>query len=413
VKNCFAGAAIALAVLVPALSLAQAMPTSAVDLAVPAASNVPGAQTPAIHSDRRITFALKAPDAASVQVAGGDGLGQGPFPMTKGTDGVWAVTTPPSVPGFHYYWFVLDGVAVNDPASETYFGYGKETTGVEVPEAGADYYAIQNVPHGEVRAKWYWSKTTGEWRRAFVYTPPGYDEHSTTRYPVLVLQHGSGEDETGWTRQGRAQFILDNLIAAGKARPMIMVMDRGYALRPGAPLPTGGPNTWSQNVSLAFTAFEDVVVHDLIPMIDASYRTIPDREHRAMAGLSMGGMQTLFIALQHLDLVAYIGSFSGPIVSNLHAGDLTAFRFQAQPFDATTAYGGAFSDPSAFNKRVKLLWLGVGSAESDQFRTGIGGAVQALRKAGIRLEYFESSGTAHEWQTWRRALNDFAPRLFR
>ena len=379
---------------------------------MPAASNVPGAQTPGIHSDRRITFSLKAPDATSLQVAGGDGLGMGPFSMTKGPEGTWSVTTPPSVPGFHYYWFVLNGVAVNDPASETYFGYGKETSGIEVPEAGADFYAIQKVPHGEVRAKLYLSKTTGEWRRAFVYTPPGYDEHSTTRYPVLILQHGSGEDETGWTRQGRAQFILDNLIASGKARPMIVVMDRGYALRPGAAPPAGGSSSWLQNLRLAFTSFEDVVIHDLIPMIDASYRTLPDREHRAMAGLSMGGMQTLFIALQHLDMFAYIGSFSGPIVPSLTAGNLTADR-NPEPFDSKTAYGGAFADPSTFNQRVRLLWLGVGSAESDQFRSGIGGAVQALRKAGVRLEYFESSGTAHEWQTWRRDLNDFVPRLFR
>jgi enterochelin esterase family protein len=391
------------------LGLSPAM--HAEDQGVPAASNLPGAQTPRIHSDRRITFSLKAPDAASLQVAGGDGLGAGPFPMTKGTDGIWSVTTPPSVPGFHYYWFVLNGVAVNDPASETYIGYGKETSGIEVPEAGADFYAIQNVPHGEVRAKWYLSKTTGEWRRAFVYTPPGYDQHPTARYPVLILQHGSGEDETGWTRQGRAQFILDNLIAAGKARPMIVIMDRGYARRAGTSSPAGGSSAWLQDLHVAFTSFEDVVIHDLIPTIDASYRTIPDREHRAMAGLSMGGMQTLFISLQHLDLFAYIGSFSGPILQDLKVGTLTVDR-KPEPFDAKTAYGGAFADPSTFNKRVKLLWLGVGSAEPELFRSGIGGAVAALRKAGVHLEYFESSGTAHEWQTWRRDLNDFAPRLF-
>ena len=369
-----------------------------------AASNVPGAQTPSMHSDRRVTFSLKAPDATSLQVAGGDGLGMGPFPMTKGTDGTWTVTTPPGVPGFHYYWFVLNGVEVNDPASETYFGYGKETSGIEVPETGADFYAIQNVPHGEVRAKWYLSKTTGEWRRALVYTPPGYDDHSTTRYPVLILQHGSGENETGWTRQGRAQFILDNLIAAGKARPMIVAMDRGYAQPAGTRAPLPGPSGWLQN----HTSFEDVVVHDLIPMIDASYRTIPDREHRAMAGLSMGGMQTLFITLEHLDLFAYIGSFSGSIIPNIHTANGTP-----QLFDPKTAYGGAFSDPARFNKRVKLLWLGVGTAEEDDFRAQISGTVETLRKAGVRLEYFESSGTAHEWQTWRRGLNDFAPRLFR
>ncbi len=379
-------------------------PTGAEVQGVPAASNVPGAPTPRIHSDRRITFSLKAPDARSLQVAGGDGLGKGPFPMTKGADGIWRVTTPPSVPGFHYYWFVLNGVQVNDPASETFFGYGKETSGIEVPEAGADFYAIQNVPHGEVRAKWYLSTITGEWRRAFVYTPPGYDEHASTRYPVLVLQHGSGENETGWTHQGRAQFILDNLIAAGTARPMILVMDRGYTWPAGKPASTKGPAEWLQGQ----TAFEDVVVHDLIPMIDASYRTIPDREHRAMAGLSMGGMQTLFITLEHLDLFAYIGSFSGSIVPNMRSANGTA-----QPFDPKTAYGGAFADSQAFNTRAKLLWVGVGTAEDDDFRADTLAKVDALRKAGVRVGYFESPGTAHEWQTWRRDLNDFAPRLFR
>jgi Putative esterase len=348
------------AVIVALLALAHAaLPARAEEQSTPAASNVSGASIPAIHSDRSITFALKAPDAATLAVAGGDGLGAGPFPMMKGAEGTWTVTTPPSVPGFHYYWFVLNGVAVNDPASETFFGYGKETSGVEVPEAGVDFYAIKNVPHGEVRAKWYLSKITGEWRRAFIYTPPGYDEHPKSRYPVLLLQHGSGEDETGWTHQGKAQFILDNLIAAGKAQPMIVVMDRGYAVRPGAAPETPGPSAWLQNARAAFSSFEDVVVHDLIPLIDASYRTIPDREHRAMAGLSMGGMQTLFIALQHLDLFAYIGSFSGPIVPSLSAGNLTSSINQGEPFDAKTAYGGAFADPSAFNKRVKLFWLGV------------------------------------------------------
>jgi enterochelin esterase-like enzyme len=406
-KGLFASAAIA------SLALGQSAPVArAENPSAPATTNVPGSLTPSIHPDRSITFTLTAPDAGSVQVLGGDGLGVGPFPMTKGDDGTWSVTTPPSVPGFHYYWFVLDGVSVNDPSSYTYFGYGKETSGVEVPELGADFYAVANVPHGEVRARWYLSRATGEWRRALVYTPPDYDQHPHTHYPVLILQHGSGEDETGWTRQGKAQFILDNLIAAGKARPMILVMDRGYAIKPGTQ-PTAGSNAWLQNLHLAFSAFEDVVIHDLIPTIDASYRTIPDREHRAMAGLSMGGMQTLFITLQHLDQFAYIGSFSGPIIPHLNASNVTAGATQQELFDSKTAYGGVFANPPAFNKRVKLLWLGVGSAEPDQFRSGIGGAVEALRAAGVRLEYFESSGTAHEWQTWRRDLKEFAPRLFR
>ncbi len=394
------------------LVLGQCKPAArAADQSAPAASNVPGARTPSVSPDRSITFTLQAPDTRTVQVAGGDGLGAGPFPMTKNAEGMWRVTTPPAVPGFHYYWFVLDGVSVNDPSSETYFGYGKETSGVEVPEAGAEYYALATVPHGEVRAKWYLSKTTGEWRRAFVYTPPGYDSNPKTRYPVLILQHGAGEDETGWTRQGRAQFILDNLIAAGKAKPMIVVMDRGYATRAGIPAVTFGPGVPLSNALIAFGAFEDVIIHDLIPTIDASYRTIADREHRAMAGLSMGGMETLFVTLHHLDTFAFIASLSGPIAPDLNSNQ--PLGSEPVPFDTKTAYEGAFANPAEFNRRVKLLWLGVGTAEPELFRAGIGAAANALKAAGVQLVYFESDGTAHEWQTWRRGLYDLAPHLFR
>jgi enterochelin esterase-like enzyme len=381
------------------------MPARAADQASFTVTNVPGAQMPSVHPDRSITFALEAPEARSVTVAGGDGLGKGPFPMTRNPAGVWNVTTPPAVPGFHYYWFVLDGVQVNDPASHTYFGYGKETSGIEVPETGADYYAVKDVPHGEVREKTYFSKTTGTWRRALVYTPPEYDQNTKARYPVLVLQHGSGENETGWTRQGKAQFILDNLIAARQAVPMIVVMDRGYAIRAGDSTLSAKSDAWLENIPIAFGAFEEVVMKDLIPTIDASYRTIPDREHRAMAGLSMGGMQTLFITLRHLDSFAYIASLSGPMLR-------TDSKTEG-PFDPRTAYDGAFAQPDEFNKRVKLLWIGVGSAEPQMFRNSVGGAVAALKSSGVRLVYFESQGTAHEWQTWRRDLYELAPRLFR
>ncbi|MFZ1868012.1 MAG: alpha/beta hydrolase-fold protein [Steroidobacteraceae bacterium] len=332
--------------------------------------------------------------------------------MTRSADGVWRVTLPPVVPGFHYYWFVLDGVAVSDPASETYFGYGKEVSGLEVPDPQGDFYSVRAVPHGQVREKWYWSRVTGAWRRAFVYTPPGYDASPTRRYPLLILQHGYGEDETGWTRQGKAQFILDNLIAAGKAKPMIVVMDRGYGNKPGTPALHLGADTSAKQVGLAFGAFEDVILRDLIPMIDASYRTIPDRDHRAMAGLSMGGMETLFIALRHQDEFAYIASLSGPIMQNPNSSQSLAAAFGA-PFDVETAYGGSFADAPRFNQRVKLLWMGVGTAEPPEIRLGIVAAVKALRAHGVHLVYFESPGTAHEWQTWRRDLNDLAPRLFR
>ncbi len=379
-----------------------------------ATSNVRFSSTPRVYPDRSVSFSLKAPVAKDVKIAGGDGIGKGPFAMKRGDDGVWTVTVPPAVPGFHYYWFLLDGVQVNDPGSKTYFGYGKETSGIEIPEAGADYYAIQDVPHGEVRARWYKSKVTGEWRRAYVYTPPDYDKAQQKRYPVLILQHGAGEDETGWTRQGRVNFILDNLIAVGKAKPMIVVMDCGYATRAGrAPAPAFGPGMTEQTLREAQSNFEAVVLDDLVPMIDAIYRTIPDRNHRAMAGLSMGGMQTLFITLHHLDKFAYIGSFSGPIVAYLgSSNDPPKFGNAGQNFDPATAYDRAFADPKAFNAKVKLFWMGAGS-EEPQIGEPIRQAAVALKNFGVNVVFYESPGTAHEWQTWRRDANQFLPLLFR
>jgi enterochelin esterase-like enzyme len=368
---------------------------------LPATTNVRNAQSPRVFPDGRAQFTLKASDAKIVELAGA--VSSNRLPMTKNADGVWSITTTPVVPGFHYYWFLVDGVQMNDPGSMTYMGYGKETSGIEIPEPGVDFYNIKHVPHGEVRAHWYFSKISGEWRRCFVYTPPGYDNSSSTRYPLLILQHGSGEDETGWVRQGKANFILDNLIAGSKSKPMIVVMDRGYATRAGQQPANFGPGASQHDYQEAFRAFQDVVLNDLIPDVDKAYRTIPDREHRAMAGLSMGGMQTLFITLHRPEDFAYIGSFSGPIIRGINTGN--------SGFDTKTAFDRVFSDPHAFNKRVKLLWLGVGTEEG-QFRTGIKAAADALREAGVNLIYFESQGTAHEWQTWRRDLHDFAPRLF-
>ena len=403
---CSTAAAIALLCLSPTV-----WPEQSPDESSPATSNLPGADSPRIHLDGRVTFTLSAPQAHSLEVAGGDGLGTGPFPMTKGADGTWSVTIPRPVPGFHYYWFVLDGVQVNDPGSETYVGYSRETGGIEIPEAGADFYAIKSVPHGEVREKWYLSTTTGSWRRALVYTPPGYDKSPSRRYPVLILQHGMGEDESGWTRQGKAQFILDNLMAAGKARPMIVVMDRGYATTAAAPRFALTVDTTLRDIERAFSAFSEVVIRDLIPTIDASYRTIPDRQHRAMAGLSMGGMQTLFIASRHLDTFAYYASLSGPMLRGSDPGQLFNASLQG-PFDTKTAYDGLFANPAKFNDKVQLLWLGAGSEES-QLHANISEAAEALRQSGVHRVFFESRGTAHEWQTWRRDLYDLAPRLFR
>lgn len=381
------------------LPVVSAEAQKAMDDGQTAASSVRGALYPRIHADLRVTFRLTAPEARKVQLQPGgadNGLGKGPFEMARGEGGVWTLTIPPAVPGFHYYWFLVDGVAVNDPASETYFGWGKPTSGVEVPEKNVDFYDVKDVPHGDVRIRSYYSKVTGKWRRAYVYTPPGYDTQTRTRYPVLYLQHGAGEDERGWTNQGRANFILDNLIAAKKARPMLVVMDNGYATRAdsaASAAPPGQPNFQAQ-----IAAFEEVVLNDLIPMIDRTYRTRTEREHRAMAGLSMGGFQTLQIALTHLDRFAYIGAFSAPPIGGA--------------LDANTAYNGVFRNATDFNARVRLLWLGAGTAEP-MFHDRAKAMQEALEKAGIKSVFVASPGTAHEWQTWRRALHDFAPRLFR
>lgn len=379
-----------------AISILLALTTVAqpADESQPAVSNVRGAQYPRIHPDLRVTFRLKAPDAQKVQLhPGGDGLGKGDIDMVKAADGFWTVTTGPAVAGFHYYWFLVDGTVVADPSSETYFGWARQTSGVEIPEKGVDYYLPKEVPHGDVRIRWYFSKTTQAWRRAYVYTPPDYDRDARARYPVLYLQHGAGEDERGWSNQGRAGFILDNLIAEGKAKPMIVVMDCGYAVKtgeqpPSSPAPGRGAG---QN-----SAFEEVVIKDLIPTIDAQYRTLTDRENRAMAGLSMGSGQALNITLRNLDKFAYIGAFSGAI----------------RNFEAATSYNGVFNDASAFNKKVHLLWTGVGTTEENLLKTARA-THEALDKANIKNVLYESPGTAHEWQTWRRCLHEFAPLLFK
>jgi enterochelin esterase-like enzyme len=354
-----------------------------------------GAQYPRVHADNRVTFQLKAPDAQKVQVSLA-----GRHDMTKGADGVWSVTTPPLVPGFHYYQLIVDGVSVNDPASHAFYGTSKDASGIEVPEKGVDYYSSKDVPHGEVRIRPYLSKITGLWRRSFVYTPPEYDDNPKARYPVLYLQHGSGEDETGWTFQGRANLILDNLIAAKKAVPMIIVMDNGYASRPGPAAPDAA--VAGRGAAGGTSAFEDVIVKDLIPLIDSTYRTIADRDHRAMAGLSMGGNQTCQVTMRNLDKFAYIGAFSG-----------TMNGLSTEPLDPATAFNGMFKDGATLNKKVKLFWIGMGTAEPNPFPGAIGAFRAMLDKAGVKHVYFESSGTAHEWLTWRRDLNDFAPRLFR
>jgi enterochelin esterase-like enzyme len=372
----------------------------------PSETNVWGSEYPRVDDAGRVQIRAKAPDAAKVRV----NFWSGPkVDMEKQSDGFWTVTTPPLVPGLHYYTLIIDGAEVADPNTHAYFGSSKPASAVEVPEPGSTYYSVQNVPHGQVREIWYYSKVTGSWRHALVYAPPDYDKEANARYPVLYLQHGGGEDETGWVRQGRANFILDNCIASGECRPMLVVMAYGYARRAGRTLPDQtaipfGSAEMMKAMQESTAAFEDDVTQALIPYIDSTFRTLPDRDHRAMAGLSMGGMQTFQITLNHLDLFSYIGGFSGADASLVLSG---------HELDPKTAHNGVFSDPEAFARKVHLLWLGVGTEEPENMREGIRRFHKSLQDASIRHVYYESPGTDHEWQTWRRDLKDFASKIFR
>ena len=378
----------------------------------PSPLNIPEAKYPCVYADNSVLFRVQAPDALKVSIH----LGGKTFDMTKGPDNVWSVKSTPQVVGFHYYTVHVDGAVVADPSTMTYFGGGWQNSGIEIPEPETDaaYYQPKNVPHGVVAQQRYFSTVTGKWRRAYVYTPPDYGTNQKAKYPVLYLLHGWGEDETGWYTQGHVDLIMDNLIAAGKAKPFIIVMDNLNAVHPGesatlfaargmVPVPSntppvppappaGGPGRGGFNL----TAFTDMMVTDLIPAIERSYRVAPGRENRAMAGLSMGGMQTFTTGLQHLDKFAYLGGFSGSCGGR-------------GGFDPKTSCTGAFADSAAFNKKVKVLFLGIGSVEGPGTKT----FSEALTAAGIRNVYYESPGTAHEWLTWRRGFYDFAPRIFR
>jgi enterochelin esterase-like enzyme len=368
----------------------------------PASTNIPGADYPRVDSLGRVYFRLRAPEATSVSV------GLGNVQLTKGDDGFWTGVTSIQDPGFHYYTLKINGVDVADPMSETFYGASRIMSGIEIPEKGVDFYDVKNVPHGEIRSFHYWSKTFNEPRHAYVYTPPGYDKDTNKRYPVLYLQHGMGEDRRAWPNQGRTNFILDNLIAEGKAKQMIVVMeDGGIARGFGTPIrdksgnilppqqgqgpgrrggPGQGPNFWDE--------FTEIIITDLIPTIDSEFRTLTDRESRAIAGLSLGGTQTYQITQANLDKFAYIGVFSAP------------FGFPG----IETGYNGLLAKPDEFNKKVKLFYISMGSKEGPNTGRNIH---ETLNNAGIKNVYYEAPGTAHEFQTWRKSLHGFAQLLFK
>jgi enterochelin esterase-like enzyme len=375
----------------------------------PASSNIQNAQYPRVTSDLRAIFRTRAPEAEKVQIQ----LGK-TYDMVRDDQGFWTVTTDPQVPGFHYYSLIIDGVKVSDPASESFFGTGSMSSAIEIPDADGDFYKVKDVPHGDIRAKFYFSKTTGEWRKIFIYCPPDYDKNINQKYPVLYIFHGGGEDQRGWAVQGKTDIILDNLIAEGKAKPMVIVMESSSARKPGEPLPqprqqapaTGtvrpaAPGTQPAAggrppMSFRFDTFQEVMLNDLIPFIDGNFRTLSDGKNRAMSGLSMGGMVTTQITFSNLDKFGYIGCFSGG--PRIAATD-----------DLKTVYNGVFADPATFNKKVKLFFISNGSVEGNSAKD----ASEILKKAGINnVVFYQSPGTAHEWLTWRRSLHEFAQLLF-
>jgi len=376
--------------------LAQTPPVADVNDFKPASSNQPGREYPQVNSEGRVRARLVAPQAQSVQLD----IGGVKYPLTLGENGAWIGDSKPQDEGFHYYQLIVDGAQVPDPGSLFFYGAGRWGSGIEVPAWDQDFYALRNVPHGQLRQHHYFSTITQAWRRCFIYTPPDYDADWNTRYPLLYLQHGMGEDETGWAVQGKANLILDNLIAEKKAVPMILVIDTGYASRPAAaPVQGGNPVAAAARGGAAFA---EVIIKEIIPMIDGSLRTIADRDHRAMAGLSMGGNQTCQVTFRNLDKFAYIGAFSG-----------TMNGLSTAPLDPATAFNGLFKDGEALNKQIRLLWLGMGTKEPNPFPGAIGAFRSMLDKAGVRYTYYESQGTAHEWLTWRRDLREFAPLLFK
>lgn len=376
-----------LTVLTAAALMASLWVSAAVEDFKPASSNQPGRQYPQVNSERRVRARIAAPEAQRVLLD----IGGVKYPMTKGQDGIWIGDSEPQDEGFHYYQLVIDGAQVPDPGSMFFYGASRWGSGVEVPAADEEFYALKDVPHGQIRQHLYFSKITNAWRRCFIYTPPAYDKNPSVRYPVLYLQHGGGEDETGWPNQGKTNLIMDNLIAQGKARPFIIVMDNGTWTMPGQARPRRvegqpwPPAGWADT-------FKRVLLEEIIPMIDAEFRTLADQPHRAMAGLSMGGMQTNAIAMENLDVFSHIGIFSGGTVG-----------------DPATAHNGVMANAAEFNKKVKLIFESCGSRENPD---GIRSHVQQLKDAGINAVSYVSPDTAHEWQTWRRSLYQFAQLLF-
>ena len=375
----------------------------------PATTNQPGHQYPMVNSQRMVRAQISAPNAKSVKLD----IGGVKYDMVNDGTGVWTGDSAPQDEGFHYYQLEIDGASVPDPGSLYYYGASRWGSGIDVPAADQDFYTLKNVPQGKVAEVYYYSSVTGSMRHCYIYTPAEYEQNPKKKYPVLYLQHGGGEDEHGWPQQGRTGIIMDNLIAAGKAVPFIIVMDNGSETygpnnprpeRPAGGRPQGGAPQGGQRPQAGrggnpfagmdfVSAFQKILEQDLIPMVEANYRVYNDCQHRAMAGLSMGGMQTHSIALANPKLFSWIGILSGGV-------------FSKEEVDATPG----------FRENNKLIFISFGSRELEN---RIGGAAdprpitEELGKTGMNTVFYVSPDTAHEWQSWRRALYNFAQKLFK
>ncbi|MFN7118019.1 MAG: alpha/beta hydrolase-fold protein [Saprospiraceae bacterium] len=352
-------------------------------LGSPAATNVRNAKYPQILPDNRVIFRIKAPDAQKVQVDL-----EKKYDMIRDTGGFWTVTTEPVGRGFHYYSLIIDGVALADPASETFYGMGRMASGIEIPYKDGDYYALKNVPHGDIRIKRYFSRASNSWREMYVYTPPGYDM-SNEKYPVLYLLHGGGEDQRGWATQGKTDLILDNLIAEKKAKPMIIVMLDGN-MGGG-----GGVAGFNENV---LRAFENELKQGAMPFVESNFRVETDAKNRALAGLSMGGLQTLYAGIKNTDQFAYLGVFSSGWFANNTTLSNPQYEFMKN--NATT-----------INNNLKQFWISMGGQE-DIAHNNCKVMMAKFDEMGIKYKYSEYAG-GHTWPVWRHDLMEFAQLLFK
>jgi enterochelin esterase-like enzyme len=351
-------------------------------LGTPASTNVRSAKYPQIFPDGRVAFQTKAPNAQKVQID----LGK-KYDMKIDADGTWTATTDSLSEGFHYYSLIIDDVAVADPSSETYYGMGRMASGIEIPFAGDGYYAIKDVPHGDVRIKKYFSKISNAWKTAYVYTPPGYDANTTVKYPVLYLMHGGGEDERGWAAQGKANVILDNLIAEEKAKPMLLVMMDGNF--------STGSSGFNER---ALQSFENELEQTVIPFIEGNFRVAAGAGNRALAGLSMGGLQTLYAGIKNTDQFAYLGVFSSGWWAN-------------QPELSGPQYEYMKANTSTINKNLKSFWIAMGGKEDIAY-ANCKIMLGKFDELGVKYNYLEYPG-GHTWPVWRNNLYNFAQTLFK